>query len=80
MKTENFEKFVKMFVVSVKRIEYVEKYDFYCIVVAGSVTMFELNRLSTICCVSHVSCSETGCVEVICKVKDEIYINKLGDL
>lgn len=72
MKSENFEKLVKLFIVSFKQIEYVEKYDFYCIVVSGAVAMFELNRLDTFCCVSHVSCSETGCVEVICKVKEEI--------
>lgn len=69
MKSENFEKSVKSFVISVKRIEYVEKYDFYCIVVSGSVTLSELNRLNTVCHVSHVSCGDTGCVEVICKVK-----------
>lgn len=71
MKIENFEEIVKMFVSSVKRIEYVEKYDFYCIIVSGSVCMFELNRLSTVCHVSHISCSETGCVEIICKCKDK---------
>lgn len=47
MKSENFEKMAKLFLCSAKKIEYVEKYDFYCIVVAGAVTMFELNRLDT---------------------------------
>lgn len=72
MKSENFEKLAKMFVISSKKIEYVEMFDYYCIVIEGAVTMFELNRLASFCRVSHVSCSDTGCVEVICKVKEEI--------
>lgn len=75
MKTENFEKIAKNFVTSVKKIEYVDKFDFYRIVVSGAVTIFELNNLAKICRVSHVSCSETGCVEVICKAKNDIYVD-----
>lgn len=80
MKTENFEKFVKMFITSVKKIDYFQEYDFYCVVVSGCVSLFELNQLNTICRVSHVSCSDAGSVEVICKVMDDIYIDKEGDL
>ena len=69
MKFETVLKFVKKSVSTVERVEYVQQFDFYIVIVTGCVTMYELNALSRFFDVSHVGSSSVGTVELICRLK-----------
>lgn len=85
MKNQSFVKFVKRFVSCVWKVDYVAQFDYFCVTVEGAITMCELNKLSEICEVSHVTSGVShGFVDVICRLKKTkitpYYLHEKGEL